>query len=348
MPKFLKKNQNAPRLLSIPALSIALDLVKVAQSRAPLLLLQVLTALYIFSGVAFCCSIRASSVKQLEVRCPSLVVRTSHQQQRVVMQAIPATTTDDDSAAAAAAAMTIDDSAAAAMTSAADDSAAAAKTNTDDYAAAAMITDSSAASAMASADDSAAAAMTADDSASAATTTTTDNSAAAAMTATDSTVTTTDDSSSAAATAATSTRNDERVKTAAAAASTRDTPYYVGLFRKYCNARAIPTSNVLAITVQKNRTTEFSSLIVDMTPGKSKVLEVYPAQLITGYKETSEGDFLVCYSANLDVVTTTEKETSADSKGGSRSSSAAGTAIIHCSRFLCPWFSSRRMDETLD
>lgn len=74
----------------------------------------------------------------------------------------------------------------------------------------------------------------------------------------------------------------------------------VNLYRAYCKARDIPTTGVLAITVQKNRTTEFSSAIIDFE--HEEVLSHYPADKLDNYNEKTEGDFLVAYLANLEAV----------------------------------------------
>lgn len=53
---------------------------------------------------------------------------------------------------------------------------------------------------------------------------------------------------------------------------------YVDRIYKYFQARGIPTSGVGAITVQKNRTSKFSSLVLDFDRGE--ILDLYPAELL--------------------------------------------------------------------
>jgi len=67
---------------------------------------------------------------------------------------------------------------------------------------------------------------------------------------------------------------------------------------KFCEKRKISTEGVLFITFQKNRTTQFSTLIVDFE--KRETLPVYPqAEDVLPYKEFMVKDFSICYSANL-------------------------------------------------
>ena len=54
---------------------------------------------------------------------------------------------------------------------------------------------------------------------------------------------------------------------------------YVSKIREYFQERGISTSGVCAITVQKNRTSQFSSLILDFDRGQ--VLDLYPAEMLT-------------------------------------------------------------------
>lgn len=87
----------------------------------------------------------------------------------------------------------------------------------------------------------------------------------------------------------------------------------IGLYRNYCKARGIPTTGVLAMTVQKNRTSNFSSAIIDFE--NEMILSHYPADELSSYKETSEGSFLVSYLANLDVVTYAQDSAGMSSRG---------------------------------
>lgn len=53
---------------------------------------------------------------------------------------------------------------------------------------------------------------------------------------------------------------------------------YVGPIRKYFESRGISTSGVGAITIQKNRTSKFSSLVVDFD--RDEILDLYPAEML--------------------------------------------------------------------
>jgi len=64
---------------------------------------------------------------------------------------------------------------------------------------------------------------------------------------------------------------------------------------KFCEKLNISTEGVLVINIQRNRTTQFSTLIVDFE--KRETLPVYPQAL--QYEEKTIKDFLICYSQNL-------------------------------------------------
>ncbi len=68
----------------------------------------------------------------------------------------------------------------------------------------------------------------------------------------------------------------------------------------FCLANSIKTEQVLAITIQKNRTTDYSSLIVDFE--NAQLLPNYPIEIMDDYKEKVFGDFLVCYKEGLKVI----------------------------------------------
>lgn len=68
----------------------------------------------------------------------------------------------------------------------------------------------------------------------------------------------------------------------------------------YCAQAGIATSKVLAITIQRNRTTEFSSLIVDFEA--ELLLPIYPVEKLSDYKEKACGEFLVCYRDDLTLL----------------------------------------------
>ena len=70
----------------------------------------------------------------------------------------------------------------------------------------------------------------------------------------------------------------------------------------FCESKSIATNGVLAITIQRSRTGEFCSVIIDMDTGI--VADMYPADDLSDYKEGRVGAgaelFLYCYHANLD------------------------------------------------
>jgi hypothetical protein len=74
--------------------------------------------------------------------------------------------------------------------------------------------------------------------------------------------------------------------------------------REFCEQQGLKTDKVLALTIQKNRTTEFSSLIVNFTSGN--ILEVYPDRdACSIYKEgrlnNGPTDYLYCYNDALPI-----------------------------------------------
>lgn len=74
----------------------------------------------------------------------------------------------------------------------------------------------------------------------------------------------------------------------------------IARLQAFCKQHHIDTNNVLAITIQKNRTTEYTSLIVNFENGS--LLTHYPVDALVKYKEIQIGDFLVCYQDNLPIV----------------------------------------------
>ena len=68
--------------------------------------------------------------------------------------------------------------------------------------------------------------------------------------------------------------------------------------QSFCERREISTKGALALTIQKNRTGEFSSLILHF--GESKIEQVFPADDLQTYDEGRVGEFLFCYHADLD------------------------------------------------
>src|SRR5689334_9738866 len=79
----------------------------------------------------------------------------------------------------------------------------------------------------------------------------------------------------------------------------KDTPKsIINRLRTFCQSNNISTSRVLVITIQKNRTSNFTTLIVDFD--NDSLLPNYPAELLTSYNEKKFGDFLVCYRDDME------------------------------------------------
>lgn len=77
----------------------------------------------------------------------------------------------------------------------------------------------------------------------------------------------------------------------------RDDQAFIPRIKEFCSKNQIATTNTLAITIQENRTSQYSALIVDFE--NSKLLPLYPLAELSTYKEKSFGSFLVCYHENL-------------------------------------------------
>lgn len=71
-------------------------------------------------------------------------------------------------------------------------------------------------------------------------------------------------------------------------------------FKEFCNSNGISTQNILAITVQINRTSTFSSMIIDWE--SNKVIENYPIQFLTEYKEKRIGEYMISYKSDLPLL----------------------------------------------
>ena len=80
--------------------------------------------------------------------------------------------------------------------------------------------------------------------------------------------------------------------------------------KKWCQPRGIRTDGVLVMTVQRNRSTQFASLVLDMEVGR--VLPNYPMELLASYDETRSGEYLVCYKAGLAVLPSFSSEQAVD------------------------------------
>ncbi|KAI8473570.1 MAG: hypothetical protein J3K34DRAFT_518864 [Monoraphidium minutum] len=75
-----------------------------------------------------------------------------------------------------------------------------------------------------------------------------------------------------------------------------DARLFEGL-RRFCERNGLGTGRVLAITVQRNHTGEYASLIADF--GAGRLLTHYPAAALSTYKELRRGDLNVCYNDDL-------------------------------------------------
>eukprot|EP00240_Pyramimonas_obovata_P012633 CAMPEP_0118921566 /NCGR_PEP_ID=MMETSP1169-20130426/794_1 /TAXON_ID=36882 /ORGANISM="Pyramimonas obovata, Strain CCMP722" /LENGTH=233 /DNA_ID=CAMNT_0006862311 /DNA_START=122 /DNA_END=823 /DNA_ORIENTATION=+ len=72
--------------------------------------------------------------------------------------------------------------------------------------------------------------------------------------------------------------------------------------RAFCRSHSIPTEGALVVTVHRNRTTEFASVIVRWD--NEQLLPLYPlATDLQQYSELKVGDFFVVYKAKLDLTT---------------------------------------------
>lgn len=75
--------------------------------------------------------------------------------------------------------------------------------------------------------------------------------------------------------------------------------------RRFCEARGINTDRVTVLTVQRNRTSSFFSLVIDWQA--DKLLKLYPAEALVSYKEIvvkdpGNADFLVCFNDTLPAI----------------------------------------------
>jgi len=70
-------------------------------------------------------------------------------------------------------------------------------------------------------------------------------------------------------------------------------------FGTWCIKHSISSKNILVVTVQENRSTKYSSLVIDFA--NDRILPNYPAEMLTDYKECREGKYLVCYKENLQL-----------------------------------------------
>jgi hypothetical protein len=84
---------------------------------------------------------------------------------------------------------------------------------------------------------------------------------------------------------------------------------------RWCDQHQVAKDGVLVITIQRNRTTEFASVVADLSSGT--ILANYPAEVLTKYDEMRAGDLLVCYKAGLALpdVSTAPTPTSTPTDG---------------------------------
>jgi len=75
----------------------------------------------------------------------------------------------------------------------------------------------------------------------------------------------------------------------------------INQMKMFCVKNNIKTSQILAITIQSNRSTDFASLIIDFE--NDLLLPNYPMEMLTANKEmTIAGNFLICYKEDLKRV----------------------------------------------
>ena len=68
----------------------------------------------------------------------------------------------------------------------------------------------------------------------------------------------------------------------------------------FCEKNCIPTTGALALTMSRNRTGEYASLIVDME--ERKFYDLYPKRFNQVYREgpvSEDQEFLYCYQATI-------------------------------------------------
>ena len=75
---------------------------------------------------------------------------------------------------------------------------------------------------------------------------------------------------------------------------------------KWCDSKSITKEGILILTVQRNRSTEFASVVVDF-----ESLKLVPNYFMeTDYNEMVVDDFLVCYKSGLKLPSSTSVNTS--------------------------------------
>lgn len=80
-------------------------------------------------------------------------------------------------------------------------------------------------------------------------------------------------------------------------------PAAVRRLRAFCEGKGIDTAGAIAFTIQRNRTGQYASLIVDFERGT--LHDVYPRAFDQIYREgpvSESEEFLYCYHAGLDVT----------------------------------------------
>jgi hypothetical protein len=72
----------------------------------------------------------------------------------------------------------------------------------------------------------------------------------------------------------------------------------VDSLRSWCGKKSMSTSGVLVLTIHKNRSTQFCSLVVNFAT--DSIAANYPAELLTSYDEGTAGNgaFNLCYKVS--------------------------------------------------
>ena len=72
--------------------------------------------------------------------------------------------------------------------------------------------------------------------------------------------------------------------------------------RDVCHTQGIDTNGVVAITIQRNYTSQFASFIVNFATDNPTLASHYPAEFTTVYTEGRVGPFLYAYQEKLDAT----------------------------------------------
>ena len=78
------------------------------------------------------------------------------------------------------------------------------------------------------------------------------------------------------------------------------TDFNIEKLQTFCNRHSISTKGVLAITIHKNRTSDFVSLVVNFDVIPPQLITNYPRQFQTPYREQRINEYYVLIQENLD------------------------------------------------